>query len=127
MASNASPEKTTKPSAKRTSVFFIAGSAVLVFLGLTLGLGLGLGLRKGTSGAATQGSSSPTPSTPLPGTAGSGTARLEAWRQDPSEYVLDTKWDINAPPTTRHYDLVISEGQGWPDGMHSPLIRRRRC
>ncbi|KAK9463448.1 multicopper oxidase-domain-containing protein [Lipomyces oligophaga] len=39
------------------------------------------------------------------------------WRLDPSEYVLDTSWDSSAEPTTRVYNLTISEIVAWPDGF----------
>ena len=41
---------------------------------------------------------------------------VEDWRLDTNQYVLDMKWDLNAPPTTRHFDFVITKGKGWPDG-----------
>ncbi len=118
MASNGSPEKQplADPPTRRVPTWIIATSAVVVFLGLTLGLGLGLGLTRGRAGNVPPGPSAAASGTPLPGTAGTGSARLEDWRLDPGQYGLDMKWDISAPPTTRRYDLVISEGQGWPDG-----------
>ena len=30
-------------------------------------------------------------------------------------------WDLHAPPTTRYYNLTVSEGVGWPDGKWFPL------
>ena len=101
-------------SNKRPSVLIIAGGVVLfVFIVLALGLGLGLGLKhRAPSSSATSPAAT---GTPLPGT-GNGTAAHEDWRLDTSQYVLDMNWDLHAAPTTRHYDFVITEGVGWPDG-----------
>lgn len=48
-----------------------------------------------------------------------------SFRRDPGEYVLDATWDVAAAPTTRHYNWVVSEVEGSPDGespdlLHSP-------
>ncbi len=123
VTTNGSPEKAAalpprQPMRKGHRLLLIAGVAGLVILALALGLGLGLGLRhpKG-SGDSQQSAAAPSPSgTPLPGAGGSGSTALEDWRLDTSQYVLDTSWDLNAKPTTRNFDLVITEGQGWPDG-----------
>lgn len=32
------------------------------------------------------------------------------------DYNLDMNWNLNAPPTTRTYNLVVSEIQAAPDG-----------
>jgi hypothetical protein len=89
---------------------------VVVSLALGLGLGLGLGHRSDLS-------SSPSPSPALatgallPGAGGTdNNSGVEEWRLDPSNYVLNMSWDLGAAPTTRHYDFVITEGRGWPDG-----------
>lgn len=34
------------------------------------------------------------------------------------DYSLDMNWDLNAPPTTRVYNLTVSEIQAAPDGKH---------
>ncbi len=114
--STGSPEKDVKSpvptTTKRFSLVWIVGAVVtFVVVALALGLGLGLGLRNKNN---VDSSPAPAPTgSPLPG---SGTAQLEDWRLDTKQYQLDMNWDLNAPPTTRHYDLVITEGQGWPDG-----------
>ena len=113
-------------SSKRPSVLIIAGGVVVfVLVALALGLGLGLGLKhRGLSSG-----SSPSPAAtgpPLPGS-GNGTAAREDWRLDTRQYVLDMNWDVNAAPTTRHYDFVITEGVGWPDGEFWRCELRLRC
>ena len=115
---NAAAGKTQRPS----TLLIVGGVVAVCVVALALGLGLGLGLRNRDSSAA-----GPSPSatstappvasgSPLPGSGGTGSSALEDWRLDTKEYVLDVKWDLNAAPTTRKYDLVITEGQGWPDG-----------
>jgi hypothetical protein len=41
---------------------------------------------------------------------------LPSWRRDPQEYILDMNWDINAAPTTRVFNLTVSEIEAAPDG-----------
>ena len=109
-----------KRASKRPSLLLIAGGLVaFVLVSLALGLGLGLGLgHRWSSDLASSSSSSPASVTgaPLPGAGADSNAQLEDWRLDPSSYVLNMSWDLSAAPTTRHYDFVITEGQGWPDG-----------
>jgi hypothetical protein len=109
---------TRKSAWKRPSRLFIVGSiALFVLIVAVLGLGLGLGVVRHLRAVA-QPPMRPTPpplGSPLPG-AGSGATVMEDWRRDPSDYVLDMNWDVGAPPTTRHYNLIITEGVGWPDG-----------
>ncbi|KAL5872427.1 hypothetical protein ACKVWC_008059 [Pyricularia oryzae] len=52
-----------------------------------------------------------------PGLVGQQPAKLEEWRLDTDQYILDRSWDLTAPPTTRTYDLVITRGKAWPDGV----------
>jgi hypothetical protein len=99
-------------------ILLLLGSAVVfVVIALALGLGLGLGLKHhhNESPAATT-SSSPTPtpsSSPINSTA---SETLQSWRRDTAEYDLDMSWDLNAPPTTRIFNLTLSEIQAAPDG-----------
>lgn len=133
MASRAaeSPEKAPKqgaPASGKTRLGLIIGGVVaVVVVALALGLGLGLGLknRNNSGNTSSSGSSSggAPAASPLPGTSGNGTGKLEDWRLDTSQYVLDLSWDLNAAPTTRHYDFAITEGQGWPDGASDPCRR----
>ncbi|KAI5845264.1 multicopper oxidase-domain-containing protein [Morchella snyderi] len=37
--------------------------------------------------------------------------------RDPDGYVLDPEWDVHAPPTTRYYNLTLTEAVGSPDGV----------
>jgi FtsP/CotA-like multicopper oxidase with cupredoxin domain len=120
-------KKATQPPARRPLLLFLGGGLLIfLVLALSLGLGLGLGLKHNESSSSSSSpSSSSTPSSPtttpslLPGTTGNGTAAsLESWRLDTNrEYVLNMTWDVAAPPQLRRYDLVITEGVGWPDGV----------
>ena len=111
-------------ASKRPSLLLIAGGVVaFVVVSLALGLGLGLGLGHRASSSLTPSPSPSATGAPLPGAGADGNAKLEAWRLDPSSYVLNTSWDLGAAPTTRHYDFVITEGRGWPDGERAcPVI-----
>ncbi|KAK4234026.1 multicopper like protein [Achaetomium macrosporum] len=115
---------TKSPPRSRPSVLLIVGSIIafiLLSLALGLGLGLGLGLRYHISAGGS--SSTPTTSgTPLPGSGADPNARLEDWRLDPNHYVLNMSWDTHAAPTTRHYDFVITEGRGGPDGVVRDML-----
>ncbi|RPB16250.1 hypothetical protein P167DRAFT_551443 [Morchella conica CCBAS932] len=42
--------------------------------------------------------------------------------RDPDDYVLDPEWDVNAPPTTRYYNLTLTEAVGSPDGVLRTLL-----
>lgn len=116
----------TDAKRRRTPLVVVGIAVSVIVIALALGLGLGLGLRKHhdtssstSTSSAPSSSAAPVPAgTPLPGNGGSSATSglLEEWRLDPKSYILDTSWDLNATPTTRHYDLVISEGLGWPDG-----------
>ncbi|KAB5517485.1 multicopper like protein [Coniochaeta sp. 2T2.1] len=124
------PLPESRPNPSHRTVLLIIGAAVsVVVLALALGLGLRLGLRKHQKSSASSPSSPPSVSAvptgiPLPGNGGSAATSglLEDWRLDPKSYILDTTWDLNAKPTTRHYNLVISEGQGWPDGVVRDML-----
>ncbi|KAK1752643.1 multicopper like protein [Echria macrotheca] len=120
MAADQAPlakELSPKPPRPRGRLLVVSGAVTVVVLALALGLGLGLGLRK--NGGSNPSASSPT-GEPLPG--GGSTTKLEDWRLDIRQYTLDMKWDISAPPVTRHFDLIISEGQGWPDGVVRDML-----
>ncbi|KAH8902464.1 multicopper like protein [Coniochaeta sp. PMI_546] len=129
------PETGTLLGAKvkrsRTTLIVVGAAVAVIVIALALGLGLGLGLRNrhettlspSSPPSTTSAVSAPTGS-PLPGNGGSSAAStsLEDWRLDPKSYVLDDRWDLNAAPTTRHFELVISEGQGWPDGVVRDML-----
>jgi len=124
MAENQAAAKHGTPKFGKTPKFrrlIIAGGIFFLVLvvALALGLGLGLGVRKGSNGDRHSTSPTSVTGTPLPG-AGSN-AVPEEWRLDTKQYTLGMTWDLNAAATTRHYDLVISEGQGWPDGKSFSL------
>lgn len=115
MTSKAISESAEKPAAapaRRRPLLLYGGIAagVIVVLALALGLGLGLGLKHNNDSTDTDAAVT---GVPLPSR---GDGKLEDWRLDTSQYILDPKWDVQAPPTTRHYDIVITEGVGWPDG-----------
>jgi len=86
------------------NVLVIIGCLVLIVivLALGLGLGLGLGLKKHNQSETTA----------LP------TNTKPSILQDPQEYILDPKWDLTAPNTTRYYVFNITEiPDGAPDGV----------
>ena len=98
---------------------FLGGAVVLLVVALALGLGLGLGLKNDHKGspAATH-SASPMPSSaPTNSTA---SEILQSWRRDTAEYNLSMDWDINAAPTTRIFNLTVSEIEAAPDGGFRP-------
>jgi hypothetical protein len=91
----------------RLLVFVVIG---LVILALALGLGLGLGLKHSKS----KSSSSGTNNDNGPSLSSLGT---QDWRRSTLDYNLDLKgWDFNAPPTTRSYNLSLTEIAAAPDG-----------
>ncbi|KAB5523108.1 multicopper like protein [Coniochaeta sp. 2T2.1] len=128
-AGSESPLPESRPKRSGRTILLIVGGAVsVIFVALALGLGLGLALRKHHNSFPWS-SSPPSPTavptgTPLPGNGGSAATSglLEDWRLDPKSYILDRDWDLNAKPTTRHYNLVISEGRGWPDGVVRDML-----
>jgi hypothetical protein len=79
-------------------------ACVVIVLALGLGLGLGLGLRKDTANETAT----------LPNT-------RPSILQDPQEYILDPKWDLTAPNTTRYYVFNITEV---PDGNVDGVPKR---
>ena len=84
---------------KKVVVLIIGCFTIVLALGLGLGLGLGLKTRNKNGSAA------------LPNT-------RPSILRDPAEYILDPKWDLTAPTTTRHYVFNITEiPDGAPDGV----------
>ncbi|KAE8443950.1 hypothetical protein EG329_001174 [Mollisiaceae sp. DMI_Dod_QoI] len=97
----------------------ITGVIIFVVIALALGLGLGLGLNHHHgSSSATEPSATPTP---FPTPTGLSENR-PSWRRDPSEYNLDMSWDINAAPTTRVFNITVSEIQAAPDGVMRTML-----
>lgn len=96
-------------------LLLLGGAIVFIVVALALGLGLGLGLKRhhSASPAAAASSSPTTSSSPTNSTA---SENLQSWRRDTAEYNLDMGWDINAAPTTRIFNLTVSEIQAAPDG-----------
>ena len=112
----AGPEKPPLIKPKRgRPLLIIGGIVVFVCVALALGLGLGLGLKKHGNNPATA-SSSPTPSPTSSGTPSQASETVPSWRRDTEEYNLDMTWDINAAPTTRIFNLTMTEIQAAPDG-----------
>ena len=102
-------------------VLLIGASVVFVVLALSLGLGLGLGLKHHGSGNTVGASSTLSTSGTLPSATPTNVPNavslaLPSWRRNPQEYVLDMDWDINAAPTTRVFNLTVSEIEAAPDG-----------
>jgi hypothetical protein len=113
-------KRATIPAASNRSrrpLLLVGGGVVFVVFALALGLGLGLGLKHHNHGnsAATHSSTPAASRTPtnVPSTA---SEVLQPWRRDTAEYNLDMGWDINAAPTTRVFNLTVSEIEAAPDG-----------
>jgi hypothetical protein len=101
--------------------FVLAGGLFLAaLLALALGLGLGLGLKRQNDdqGAlAATASSTTTAASPTPTLEPSGApASPQSWRSATLDYDLDMSWNISAAPTTRIFNLTVSEIQAAPDG-----------
>lgn len=114
-------EKPTDATASRSRkpLLFIRTIIVFIILALALGLGLGLGLKHKKASVGGGQSSNGTSSNPTNGTSGTSPDISEnrpSWRRDPLEYNLDLSWDINAAPTTRVFNLTVSEILAAPDG-----------
>lgn len=127
-----SPAATTTNSYGRRLLFLVGGAIVFIVITLVLGLGLGLGLRKDHDHSAATTSPSLAPSSPAPSSSpadvpSGATENLQSWRLDTSQYNLSMDWDLNAPPTTRIFNLTISEIQAAPDGElpHNPALPHR--
>jgi hypothetical protein len=95
--------------------FLLAGGLFLLIV-LALALGLGLGLRHNNSGALAAATASPSTPAGFPTPTGTPAAPLQPWRLDTLEYNLDLSWNVSAPPTTRIFNLTISEIKAAPDG-----------
>jgi hypothetical protein len=117
----------SKGSHKPWRFLLIGGLFLLIVLALALGLGLGLGLKQHNNSdlaVATPSTTIVASPTPTPSPSGAPTP-LEPWRLDTSEYNLDLSWNISAPPTTRIFNLTVSEIEAAPDGkfLHMMLVR----
>jgi hypothetical protein len=101
----------------RMPLLFIGALIIFVVLALALGLGLGLGIKHKKTAGGTE-TPNGTSSNPTNSTIGSPDISFNrpSWRRDPAEYILDMSWDINAAPTTRVFNLTVSEIQAAPDG-----------
>jgi hypothetical protein len=114
-----------KPPANKTGgrILLLVGALIFIVLALALGFGLGLGLKhhhNGSPAATTSSSPASTPSSsPINSTA---SETLQSWRRDTAEYNLSMDWDINAAPTTRVFNLTVSEIQAAPDGDTPPFL-----
>ncbi|CZR51745.1 related to laccase precursor [Phialocephala subalpina] len=109
--------RTAKP--RFGKVFLLLSGLILVIVALALGLGLGLGLKHHhSSSSSTEPSASATPSSTPSGIS----ENIPSWRRDPSEYNLDMDWDINAAPTTRIFNITVSEIQAAPDGVVRTML-----
>jgi hypothetical protein len=107
--------KKASSGASRPLVWTVIATIIIVLV-LALGLGLGLGLKHRKSGSASTQTSNGTASN------SSGlTQNYPSWRRDPSEYNLDMGWDVNGAPTTRVFNLTVSEIQAAPDGKSMAL------
>jgi hypothetical protein len=108
---------------------FIGVAAVFVVVALALGLGLGLGLKHkkaAVGGTQSSNGTSPNSTNGTSGTSPDISQNRPSWRRDPLEYDLDMSWDINAAPTTRVFNLTVSEIQAAPDGNFIYLPKQLR-
>jgi len=118
-------EKLSGTTAKKTRsspLLFIGAAIVFFVVVLALGLGLGLGLKHRKAAAGRTQSSNGTLPSSANGTSGTSpdiSFARPSWRRNPLEYELDLSWDINATPTTRVFNLTVSEIQAAPDGNFS--------
>jgi hypothetical protein len=113
-------------SHKRWRFLLVGVVFLLIVLALALGLGLGLGLRHNNNNALASAPSTTVPASPV-GTAtptGSPPSPLQPWRLDTLDYNLDLNWNVSAPPTTRIFNLTLSEIEAAPDGgfLHMTLV-----
>lgn len=96
-----------------TRLALIISGAFALFIIIASGLCSGLGLRLNHERIAVP----PVETNTSGGTASSPT--MPPWRRDMSEYDLDMdSWDIDAKPTTRNYNFVLSEVTAAPDGAY---------
>ncbi len=114
-------EKPSDATAKKTrSPLLIIGAALFFVVNvLSLGLGLGLGLKHkkaATGGTQSSNGTLPSSSNGTSGTSPDISFARPSWRRNLLEYELDLSWDINAAPTTRVFNLTVSEIQAAPDG-----------
>ena len=119
------PVSEKKPSRHILRRGFTALVFVILALSLGLGLGLGLGLRhhnhtSTTTTPPTSSGRSSTSAAPIATSTilSSASEVLQSWRRDTSDYNLDMSWDLNAAPTTRIFNLTVSEIQAAPDGRN---------
>jgi hypothetical protein len=123
------PQLSTIAGHKRWRFLLVGALFLLIVLALALGLGLGLGLKnRDHSALAAAPSSTLVSTTPNPTATSSPSstpAPLQDWRLDTLEYNLDLSWNISAPPTTRIFNLTLSEIEAAPDGefLHITLVR----
>jgi hypothetical protein len=101
----------------RPLLLLVGAAIVFVALALGLGLGLGLGLKHHHHAASSSTSGLPPSSNPANVSSTTATGAVQSWRRDTAEYNLDMNWDMNAAPTTRVFNLTVSEIQAAPDGV----------
>ena len=93
--------------------------AIFIVLALALGLGLGLGLTRDKNTSITSLPSTTSAASPTSSTAAAPSSTptpIDPLRRGTLDYNLDMSWDINAPPTTRIFNLTLSEIEAAPDG-----------
>ncbi|KAJ3034587.1 hypothetical protein HDV00_004859 [Rhizophlyctis rosea] len=97
-------EKTTTPASHRPRhrLIVISVASIAIFI-LVLGLGLGLGLRHHSNDDDSQ------------------QQQIKISTND-SQFILDTTWDVHAPPTIREYKWNITDSWGAPDGVPRRML-----
>ncbi|KAJ8098292.1 Cupredoxin [Lipomyces tetrasporus] len=134
-----------KNTPRRRVTWFLLGGGVLIIAAIASGLGIGL-RHDQNSAASVSPSASPSssPSSSSPSATSSATASASAsatpsssprsgvnitsafalpdWKLDTSSaYRISKSWNSSEPPTTREFNLTISEVVGWPDGYNRTL------
>ena len=112
-----------KGKAGRPLLYIGAGALfIAVVLALGLGLGLGLGLKhhnhsaSSTLSASTSTAASSSPSSTPTNVPSTASQVVQPWRRDTLDYSLDMTWDLNAVPTTRVFNLSVTQIDAAPDG-----------
>ena len=117
---------------RRTRLLLCALVVVVVSLALGLGIGLGVSLNKSKHSTPHH------PSSANSSSDGQASLTIPPWRSHVDDYNLDIKnWDFYASPTTRTYNLTVTELDLAPDGVErlvlainggfpGPLIRANR-
>lgn len=112
------PQQTKARSSLPIKTLLVALLVLITVLALALGLGLGLGLGLKHHGNKSNSSPSAANSTSSSSEGPSlASFEVQPLRETTLNYSLDIpSWNFNAAPTTRTYNLILTESSGAPDG-----------